>query len=118
MPLINLQTSAPSPDRAAIDGLLLDLSAKLARHLGKPESYVMTAFRADVPMTFGGTADAPVCYVEIKSIGKMTPAQTAAMSAEFCALIEAAIAVPKQRIYIEFADAERHLWGWNGGTFA
>ncbi|MCG9886454.1 MAG: phenylpyruvate tautomerase MIF-related protein [Cyanobacteria bacterium] len=118
MPLINLQTSAPSPDRATVDGLLLDLSAKLARHLGKPESYVMTAFRGDVPMTFGGTADAPVCYVEVKSIGTMTPAQTAAMSAEFCSLIEAAIAVPKARIYIEFADAERHLWGWNGGTFA
>ena len=76
----------------------------------------MTAFESDVPMTFGGTTD-PVCYVEIKSIGTMKPEQTKAMSADFCQQIESELGVEKNRIYLEFADAERHLWGWNGGTF-
>ena len=25
--------------------------------------------------------------------------------------------IDADRIYIEFADAERPMWGWNGGTF-
>lgn len=116
MPLIKVQTSIPSPDKAQIEGLLKDLSASLASHLGKPESYVMTAFEANVPMTFGGTTD-PVCYVEIKSVGTMGGAKTRAMSQEFCAQLETALGVPKNRTYIEFADAPGAMWGWNGGTF-
>jgi hypothetical protein len=40
------------------------------------------------------------------------------MSGDFCQEIQSRLGVPKNRIYIEFNDAERHLWGWNGGTFA
>lgn len=116
MPLIKVQTSNSSPDRAQVEELLKDLSARLASHLGKPESYVMTAFEADVPMTFGGTTD-PVCYVEIKSVGTMGGAKTQAMSQEFCDRLETALGVPKNRTYIEFADAPGAMWGWNGRTF-
>ncbi|WOD41946.1 phenylpyruvate tautomerase MIF-related protein [Nodosilinea sp. E11] len=116
MPLLKIQTSIPSPDPAQVEGLLKELSASLASHLGKPESYVMTAFEANVPMTFGGTTD-PVCYVEIKSVGTMGEAKTRAMSQAFCAQLETALGVPKNRIYIEFADAAGAMWGWNGGTF-
>ncbi|MGB3136554.1 MAG: phenylpyruvate tautomerase MIF-related protein [Nodosilinea sp.] len=116
MPLIKVQTSVSSPDKAQVEELLKDLSSSLANHLGKPESYVMTAFEADVPMTFGGTTD-PVCYVEIKSVGTMGSAKTSAMSQEVCAQMETALGVPKNRTYIEFADAPGAMWGWNGGTF-
>ena len=44
MPLIKVQTSAPAPEKTAVQGILQVLSAKLAGHLSKPESYVMTAF--------------------------------------------------------------------------
>lgn len=116
MPLIKVQTSIPSPDRSEVEVLLKELSASLASHLGKPESYVMTAFEANVPMTFGGTTD-PVCYVEIKSVGTMGSAKTRSMSQEFCTQLETALGVPKNRTYIEFADAPGAMWGWNGGTF-
>jgi phenylpyruvate tautomerase len=115
MPLIKVQTSIPSPDKAQVQSLLKDLSARLASHLGKPESYVMTAFTADVPMTFAGTTD-PVCYIEIKSVGTMG-AKTKAMSQDFCSQVESVLGVPKNRVYIEFADAAGAMWGWNGGTF-
>jgi len=115
MPLIKVQTSIPSPDKTQVQSLLKDLSARLASHLGKPESYVMTAFTADVPMTFAGTTD-PVCYIEIKSVGTMG-AKTKAMSQDFCSQVESVLGVPKNRIYIEFADAAGAMWGWNGGTF-
>ena len=115
MPLIKVQTSLPAPAKAEVESMLKDLSGSLANHLGKPESYVMTAFEGDVPMTFAGSTD-PVCYIEIKSVGTMG-AKTKAMSQDFCTKIEAALGVPKNRTYIEFADAVGAMWGWNGTTF-
>lgn len=116
MPLIKVQTSASRPAPAAAETLLKSLSASLAQHLGKPESYVMTALEPEVSMTFGGTTE-PVCYVEIKSIGTMTPDKTRAMSQDFCQVLSSALGVPANRIYIEFADARGAMWGWNGSTF-
>lgn len=116
MPLIKVKTSVATPDRASVETLLKTLSTSLAKHTGKPESYVMTAFEPDVPMTFGGTTD-PVCYIEIKSIGSMSSAQTQAMSQDFCERINGALGVPPNRTYIEFADAKGYLWGWNSSTF-
>jgi phenylpyruvate tautomerase len=115
MPLIKVQTSLPTPAKAEVETLLKELSSSLASHLGKPESYVMTAFAGDTPMTFAGTTD-PVCYIEIKSIGTMG-SKTKTMSQDFCAKVEATLGVPKDRTYIEFADAQGAMWGWNGRTF-
>lgn len=116
MPLIKVQTSAATPDRTTVESLLKQLSASLAKHLGKPESYVMTAFEPDLAMTFAGTTD-PVCYIEIKSVGSMSANQTKAMSQDFCNQIKQTLGVPIDRTYIEFADAKGSMWGWNGSTF-
>ena len=115
MPLIKVQTSIPSPGKGEVESMLKELSSSLATHLGKPESYVMTAFEGNVPMTFAGSTD-PVCYIEIKSIGTMG-AKTKAMSQDFCSKVENALGVPKNRTYIEFADVAGAMWGWNGTTF-
>ncbi|TAE54158.1 MAG: hypothetical protein EAZ87_22545 [Nostocales cyanobacterium] len=116
MPLIKVQTSVNSPDKADIEAMLKVLSSKLAQHTGKPESYVMTSFQAETPMTFAGNTD-PVCYVEIKSVGTMKPEQTRKMSQDFCQEISKSLNVPTNRIYIEFADAQGYMWGWDGRTF-
>ncbi|MBW4622715.1 MAG: hypothetical protein KME17_25575 [Cyanosarcina radialis HA8281-LM2] len=116
MPLIKVQTSIANLDRPTVEGLLKNLSAKLAKHTGKPESYVMTALEPDVPMSFGGKFD-PVCYIEVKNVGSMTSSQTQAMSQDFCQQIEQALGISPNRIYIEFNDAKGYMWGWNGSTF-
>jgi phenylpyruvate tautomerase PptA (4-oxalocrotonate tautomerase family) len=116
MPLIKVQTSIVSPDPTTIATLLKQLSASLAKHTGKPEAYVMTALESDVSMTFGGTTDS-TCYIEIKSVGSMNPAQTQAMSQDFCQQVNQALGVPLNRTYIEFSDAKGFMWGWNGTTF-
>lgn len=116
MPLIKIQTSVSAPNRETSQELLKVLSSKLAKHLGKPESYVMTIFEPDVIMTFAATLD-PVCYMEIKSIGTMNPSQTSTMSKDFCQEISQKLNVPTNRIYIEFADAKGAMWGWDGSTF-
>ncbi len=117
MPLIKVQTSVSALEKSEIETLLKSLSAKLSKHLGKPESYVMTAFEPGVLMTFAGTSE-PVCYIEIKSVGTMKPDQTQEMSQDFCQQINQALGVPKNRIYIEFADAKGFMWGWNSSTFS
>lgn len=116
MPLIKVQTSVSAPEKSTIEAMLKSLSSTLAKHIGKPESYVMTAFESGVPMTFGGTFD-PVCYIEIKSVGNMKSEQTEAMSQNFCQQLNQALGVDKNRIYIEFSDAKGYMWGWNGSTF-
>lgn len=116
MPLIKVQTSVPAPEQSSVETLLKSLSGRLATHLGKPEAYVMTAFEPGVAMTFAGTTD-PVCYIEIKSVGSMSPDQTQTMSQDFCKQTSEALGVSKNRIYIEFADAKGSMWGWNGSTF-
>jgi phenylpyruvate tautomerase PptA (4-oxalocrotonate tautomerase family) len=116
MPLIKVQTSVAAPEQTAVETLLKSLSASLAKHTGKPETYVMTAFEPNVAMTFAGTTE-PVCYVEIKSVGTMSPAQTKTMSQDFCQQVNTTLGVPINRTYIEFADAKGYMWGWNGSTF-
>ena len=100
-------------DVQAPDALLNKLSAALASATGKPESYVMTLLESSVPMTFGGSNE-PCAYVEIKSIGALTPPE---MSDQFCALINASLGISKDRIYIGFEDVNASDWGWNGRTF-
>ncbi|MGY6530072.1 MAG: phenylpyruvate tautomerase MIF-related protein [Cyanobacterium sp.] len=116
MPLIKIQSSINNIEQSKIQNLLTTLSSQLAKHLSKPESYVMTAFEQNINMTFGGTFE-PVCYVEIKSVGTMSPSQTKAMSKDFCNEINQQLAIDLNRIYIEFADAKGSMWGWNGSTF-
>lgn len=116
MPLIKVQTSVNAPESDNVEKLLKSLSAKLAKHLSKPESYVMTSFESGVVMSFAGTFD-PVCYVEIKSIGTMNSSQTKAMSQDFCQEIKEKLGVSTNRIYIEFTDAKGSMWGWNSSTF-
>jgi len=115
MPLINIQVSI-TPNPSEVEPLLKNLSSLLAKHFGKPESYVMTALRSDVFMTFGGTT-APTAYVEVKNIGSMTNQQTTTISAAVCSQIHSSLGIAPNRIYVEFSDAKGYLWGWNGSTF-
>ena len=73
----------------------------------------MTLLDSGVPMTFAGSEE-PCAYVEIKSIGALTPS---AMSDQFCELIKTSLGISKDRIYIEFDDVNASSWGWNGRTF-
>ena len=111
MPLINIRTNIS--DVQAPDALLKRLSAALATSTGKSESYVMTLLDSGVAMTFAGSEE-PCAYVEIKSIGALTPS---AMSDQFCELIKTSLGISKDRIYIEFDDVNAANWGWNGRTF-
>jgi phenylpyruvate tautomerase PptA (4-oxalocrotonate tautomerase family) len=113
MPLLQIQTSTRS---SAPAGLLKALSAELARELGKPESYVMVAFESDAELLFGGTPE-PACFAALKNIGTFTPSQTERLSALLTQHLSSALSIAPSRIYIEFVNAQGHLWGHDGSTF-
>jgi phenylpyruvate tautomerase len=115
MPLVHITTSAKHPDVDARKALLGELSRALAKHFEKPEKWAMTALAPQTEMTFGGSS-APACYVEVKNIGLLQPAQYQALSAALCAQIEKNLNVARDRIYIEFTNAPGEMWGWNGST--
>jgi hypothetical protein len=55
--------------------------------------------------------------VEIKNIGEIAPSLSRSLSADVTSRLHAALGVPLDRIYLEMAHVEGHLWGWNGDTF-
>jgi phenylpyruvate tautomerase len=115
MPLLRIVTSVKGAERE--NALLLsELSRFVAEKLRKPESYVMTSLVTNAMMTFAGNTE-PVCSVELKNIGSFTPKETRDLSAEICKRLEAALGVSAKRIYIEFTNAQGHLWGHDGETF-
>ncbi len=114
MPLLKIHTNR-SLDASTQTALLHKASATVAERLGKPERYVMVTLDADRPMLFAGN-DAPLAYLELKSIG-LPDNSTTTLSAALCDLISDELNIPSDRIYIEFSNAERQMWGWDGRTF-
>ena len=114
MPYLKIQTNQElsASDQKA---LLEKASAIASRELGKPETYVMVTLDPPRPMLFAGTDD-PTAYLELKSIGLPTDS-TKNLSAALCNLISEELSINKDRVYIEFANAERNMWGWNSSTF-
>ena len=114
MPLLKIHTNQPLDD-AVQTALMQQTSTKVAELLGKPERYVMITLDAGQTMLFAGN-NAPLAYLELKSIGLADDA-TGPLSAALCQLISEELSIARDRIYIEFTNAERHLWGWDGHTF-
>ena len=83
----------------------------------KSKDFVLTVFHKGVSMRFGET-DKSVAYCEIKNVGKLSNDTTSQMSKLICLLLTEKLMIDAKQIYIEYQESERHLWGWNGVTFA
>jgi len=116
MPLLNLFSSAKQPDEPALSQTLKSFSKLLATELGKPERYVMVGLAPRMDMSFAGSRE-PTCYAELKNVGRLSPDKVEALSALLCDAIAKALALPRDRIYIEFANADVGVWWFDGGTF-
>jgi phenylpyruvate tautomerase len=114
MPLLKIQTNKVL-SQADARSLAGKSSRMVAELLGKPEAYVMVSVETGAIMQFAGS-DEPLAYLELKSIG-LPKTITASVSRALCDLITGDTGVATNRIYIEFTDAPRHMWGWNGDTF-
>ena len=114
MPYLKIQTNQEiAPEQSS--SWLKQASSLVADQLGKPERYVMVVMEPPQPMVFAGSDD-PTVFMELKSIG-LSESQTPDLSNALCELAHETLGVAQDRIYIEFSDAPRKMWGWNGATF-
>jgi len=114
MPYLKIQTNHRLETERATQ-LIKTASRLVAEGLGKPERYVMVALEPPLPMVFAGRDD-PAVFMELKSIG-LSDDKTPGLSQSLCQLVSSELGVPGDRVYIEFQDSPRKMWGWDGGTF-
>lgn len=114
MPTLTIQTNVEIP-AAQRRPTLEAASARVAEILGKPEGYVMAMLQTNPDMLFAAD-DAPLAYLELKSLG-LPEDSTPALSAALCAFMQDHFGVPPERTYVEFSSPPRHMFGWNGRTF-
>jgi phenylpyruvate tautomerase PptA (4-oxalocrotonate tautomerase family) len=113
MPLVRVQLSTPAQDEQA---LMKALSSAVAGALGKPEAYMMVVLEPPARLLMGGS-EGPAALVEVRSVGSISGAQAAALSAKICELITKHAAVPGERTYLNFAGVPGAMWGHDGATF-
>ncbi len=112
MPVLHITTNVNIDDA---DALAKQASKLTAEILGKPESYVMVNINGNADLIFAGRHD-PCAHLMLKSLG-LPESETATYSEKLCGFIEQRLGVAPARIYIEFFNPERHMFGWDNRTF-
>jgi phenylpyruvate tautomerase PptA (4-oxalocrotonate tautomerase family) len=112
MPYFKIQTKQKI---AQPNALVREASKFLSEILGKPEGFIMISLHDEQIMLFGGS-DEPALFCELKSIG-LPSEKTKETSRQICSFLSERTAVATDRIYIEFTNVERSMWGWNKTTF-
>ncbi len=112
MPLLEITTNTKIDNSQRFAEQASSLTAEM---LGKPESYVMVKIHPEQMLIFAGS-DEPAAHVKLKSLG-LPEDKTADLSASICAFINEQLDIDSARIYIEFSNPERHMWGWDKRTF-
>ena len=109
MPYINVSTSAKIEDKKK---LLEEISILVSSLTNKSKRFVMAKLDDNSEMYFED--ESPSCYLEIKSIGSLTPSE---MAKPICDFIYEKIGIPLDKIYVSFEDVPTSMWAWNGKTF-
>lgn len=112
MPLLTLSTNQPVADKGNLCTALSKLTSEI---LGKPESYVMVLVQDEQSMSFAGSSE-PTALLQLKSLG-LPEDKTAHFSKLLCHTISESTGIASNRIYIEFSNPARHMWGWDKHTF-
>ena len=109
MPYINVSTSAKIEDKKK---LLEEISILVSSLTNKSKRFVMAKLEDNLEMYFED--ENPCCFLEIKSIGSLTPSEMANPISNF---VHEKIGIPRDKIYIYFEDVPASSWAWNGRTF-
>ena len=109
MPYINITTSAKVKDKKK---LLEDISILIWSLTNKSKRFVMTKLDDNSAMYFED--ERPCCFLEIKSIGSLSPSEMAKPISDF---VYEKMGIPINKIYISFVDVPASMWIWNGRTF-
>ncbi len=115
MPFVRVETTERIPERDKAR-LGAELSRRCAEIIGKPEAYMMVSVHDEVSMLFAGKAG-PSAFVDVRSIGGLSPAVNRALSASLCEIVGDVAHVPAERVYLNFTDVAASSWGHDRATF-
>ncbi len=87
----------------------------VANQLGKPESVVMTALHQPQVMSFGGN-DAPCAMLELSALA-LEDERVPELYRTLHDLTVERLALPGDRVFINFHDLPRGRWGSDGRLF-
>ncbi|MFP4474992.1 MAG: phenylpyruvate tautomerase MIF-related protein [Desulfatibacillaceae bacterium] len=114
MPFFRIQTNREMEDRAK-EEFFTRATVFVASTLGKPEKVVMVELDTGRDMSFAGTTE-PAAYVELKSIG-LPAVSLNDYATRIFKFLQEELAVPPDRVFVDFADLPRERFAWNGKTF-
>lgn len=114
MPLLKLETTAVLSDDQR-QALLAALSKITAETIGKPEEYVMVSINPAAMSMSGKPGEA--AFVDLRSIGGLGGDVRRKLSRGIGKLLKDSLAVPQNRVYLNFTDVAAGDWGWDGDTF-
>lgn len=117
MPLLQINSSQQEIEPSLLDHLHLTGAEILSEQLGKSIEYVMVMINCGNSLSFAQDTETPCAYLEVKNVGKLPPEKTQNLTTHLTALVTETLKIAPSRVYIEFQESERHLWGWNGKTF-
>lgn len=115
MPLLKVYASTKLSS-SVYESLSRSLRSTIAGTLGKSEEFIMVIFQHTIFQSFGTDPAKPSVYIEFKNVGDLSPEITNHLSAIISELLIKFIDLDPSRMYIEFQQTERHLWGWDGKT--
>ena len=115
MPTLRLETSA-TVEQDTRPALMQELSAAVARILGKSESYVMVVLEDQKPIFFNQSSQ-PAALAELRSVGTVSGEQSRALSEALADIVGRSLDIPAQRIYCESRGVPGAMWGYNRSTF-
>ena len=109
MPYINISTSSKVEDKKK---LLEEISILISSLTNKSRRFVMAKLEDNCEMYFDDQGHC--CFLEIKSIGALSPSEMAKTLSEF---VYEKMDIPLDKIYISFVDVPASMWAWNGRIF-
>lgn len=112
MPLLTIRTNIKFENKIQ---LAEAASLTVANILNKPESYVMIQVEDKQCLMFSGDHQ-PCALLELKSLG-LSENLTDDFSSRLCEFMFTQAGISPSRVYIEFSNPERHMWGWDKRTF-
>lgn len=114
MPFINSKVTVPLTESEK-ETLKAELGQAISLIPGKSENWLMVGFEDNYPLYFKGKNDSKLAFVEVKIFGGASDEAYDKLTARLCRIYEEVLAIPQDKIYIKYEEAEH--WGWNGANF-
>lgn len=114
MPYIGIKTTKEISKEAA-EQIKAQLGRAIEVFPGKSEAWLMTELSGGHSMWMKGDNSRDCAFAEVKIFGKIEHSACDAMTGKICEILEKALSVSPDRIYVTYSGFSE--WGWNGGNF-